>query len=161
VAGAKSFIWATQYKTKKGSPKAIPFYSTNAYFYPRRVRPPFRPAFFFVRTAFIADRCRALRPRRCAADLACRDRLSCDAADLPSLRCHRVARERTLEGFPPAALHPFAMSRRACARVFADAPFEPANATPARLAFESPMAIACCGDRAPCFPPECAPSLRG
>jgi hypothetical protein len=125
----------------------------SAYFDPLRVRAAFRPAFFFARTVLTADWCRALRPRRCAADLACRDRLACDAADLPSLfSAPKVARERTLEGLLLADVRPFAVSRRACARVFAEVAFGAGKATPARRAFESPMAMACCGDRAPCFP---------
>jgi hypothetical protein len=79
-----------------------------------------------VRAAFFAEaeRDRALRFR--AAFRACWDRAFFDAAARPDF---------------------FAGARR-----FVDALFFAGSFTPDRRAFESPMAMACSGDRAPCFP---------
>jgi hypothetical protein len=85
--------------------------------------------------------------RRRDAVRACRERARCDAPDRPSrFRAPLVARERLLEG---------RLRRKLCLPVFfADAvPFGgAANFTPAFLALESPIAIACLGLRTPCFP---------
>jgi hypothetical protein len=125
-----------------------------------RVRPAFRaarciPSEPLVRTAFIADPWRALGPRLLATARACVPKAACDAADRPSLfRAFVVARERRREGVPCLPPRPRFNSRSACARVFDDVVpfFGGGSFTPARLAFERPIAIACCGERAPCFP---------
>jgi hypothetical protein len=82
------------------------------------------------------------------------DRFACDAVELLSrFNAANVARERALEVFRPEERLTLCASRFACARVFEEAPrFGGGNRTPARRAFDSPMAIACCGDCAPCFP---------
>src|SRR5207302_11076435 len=97
-----------------------------------------------VLTARLADACRALLPRRRDTRCACRERLFDDAAECPSrLSVPKMARERVLEGFGPCDVWAFRTSRRACTRVRADVPrFGGGNLTPARRAFESPMAIA-------------------
>ena len=108
-----------------------------------------------VFTALIAERCRAPRPRFCAAVYAWRDKLACEAAECPS-RCSaaEVALDRVLDGRPLCALRPFCVSRLACSRVCSEVLpfFGGASFTPARRAFDSPIAMACCGERAPCFP---------
>ena len=108
-----------------------------------------------VFTALIAERCRALRPRFCAAVCAWRDKLACEATESPS-RCSaaEVALDRVLDGRPLCALRPFCVSRLACSRVCSEVLpfFGGASFTPARRAFDSPIAMACCGERAPCFP---------
>ena len=99
--------------------------------------------------------CRDLLPRRRAARCACDERLRCDAAECPSrFSAPSTARERVLDVARRPPERPFCVSRLACLRVRADVfpRFGTGNFTPARRAFERPMAIACCGDRAPCFP---------
>ena len=105
-----------------------------------RVRPPLRAA---ARRLAV--------PRRCAAERACLESDRCDAALRPSrFRALSVARERLAEGFWPRLRD----AEAALLRVFADAsPFRGArNFTPARRALESPMAMACLEERAPCLP---------
>src|SRR5579871_1620125 len=101
-----------------------------------------RPEAPSVRTAFCADCLRAALPRRFALPRDCLDSAVCDAAAEPSrFRALVVARERFAFGFPLLAA------------VFV--PFIPGGGgifTPARLAFDNPIAIACFADRAPCFP---------
>ena len=99
-------------------------------------------------------RSRAFRPRRAAADLACRARARGDAAACRSrASALRVARERVLDTRRLRPL-PLRTSRSALSRVRAGAVpgFGGASFTPARRALESPIAIACFVDRAPCFP---------
>jgi hypothetical protein len=101
-----------------------------------------------VRTALRAALERLEAVRRREAVRACRESARCDAPDRPSrLRALLVARERLVEG---------RLRRDVCVRLvfFADAvPFGGAgNFTPAFLALESPIAIACFGFRTPCFP---------
>jgi hypothetical protein len=102
-----------------------------------------------VRTARCAARER-LAAERCRADaLAWRDSERLDALRRGSrLSARVVARDRFAEGrlrFARRPLDDFA------ADVRADLPFA-GTRTPARRAFESPIAIACFADRAPCFP---------
>ena len=99
-----------------------------------------------VRAAFFAaaDRCAALLRR--ALERACFDRERRDAADLPSrFNAFVTARERFADGRLPLR---FAVLRRF---LVADLPFL-GIFTPARRAFDMPMAIACSGERAPCLP---------
>lgn len=108
-----------------------------------------------MRAAFFAAADRAAPERFLALARACRDNARDDAADRPSLRrALRTAVERFLETlrFPPRAA--LAVSRAACRRVLAEAvPFLGGGSfTPARRAFDNPIAIACLVDRAPCFP---------
>lgn len=111
-----------------------------------------RPAGPFVRTALRAAAFRAAAGRRRAALLACRESAFVEAAARPSLfSAFLTARERRGDALRPlraARLADFALR------------FVPGEAeaggggsfTPARRAFESPMAMACFADRAPCLP---------
>jgi len=85
--------------------------------------------------------------------LAKRESAECDAALDPFFRNpFNQPRERVAEGreFP---FCPFAESRAACSRTFLDEPrFGGGSLIPARRAFDNPIAMACCGDAAPCFP---------
>ena len=106
-----------------------------------------------VRAAFRADAERWRAVRRRAEDFACRDIALVVAARFGSCFSARVtARERRRE--VRRSCRPRSSARRAPARVRADArPFGgTGNATPARRAFERPIAIACFVERAPCFP---------
>jgi hypothetical protein len=97
----------------------------------------------------------ALVVRRFAADFACFDNALWDAALCPSrFNALFVACERLLEVFFAVLFFPFRRSASAFFRVAGDAfPLVGGfKSTPARRAFESPMAIACFDDRAPCFP---------
>jgi hypothetical protein len=108
-----------------------------------------------VRAAFFAAADRAALDRFRALVRACRDNARPDAAALPSLRnARRTAVERFLETLRFVPRAPFAASRAACFRVVADAVpfFGGGSFTPARRAFDNPIAIACFVDRAPCFP---------
>jgi hypothetical protein len=83
----------------------------------------------------------------------CRAIAGFDAAECPSrFNAPLTARERRADGFLRVWLA--LMSRFARFRVDAEAvPFFGAGSfTPARRASESPIAIACSVDRAPCFP---------
>jgi hypothetical protein len=100
-----------------------------------------------VRAALRAACDRLAAVRRRDAVRAWRERARCDAPDRPShLRDPMVARERLADG----------LRLDLCVRFpfFADAlPFGGAgNFTPAFLAFDSPIAIACFGLRTPCLP---------
>jgi hypothetical protein len=125
----------------------------------RRVRAAFCPArrnpsLPFVRTAFIAALCKEERPRLLAAAFVCRESADFAALDVLSLcKAFSVARER-LGDTLPLPERPLARSRSACLRTrFVERPGLGApNLTPARRAFDKPIAIACCGDLAPCFP---------
>ena len=101
-----------------------------------------------------AERLDALRLR--ADELACLDNALLDAALCPSRRNALVtARERFAEGrFFFAVPRPAADARFAAWRVFVDVVpfFGGGSFTPARRAFESPIAMACLAERAPCLP---------
>jgi hypothetical protein len=108
-----------------------------------------------VRAAFFAaaERCAGVRFR--AALRACFESASFDAADRPSrFSAFSVASERFRDGLALGVLCPFLRSCFAFRRVSSGTlPFSgTGNFTPARLAFERPMAIACLADRAPCSP---------
>src|SRR5437867_66968 len=101
----------------------------------------------------MAARRRAATPRRRAAARACRPKAAGDAEDRRSrLNAVRMAVERVGDGFRRA--RPLRNARAADCRVFAVArPFGGGGSlTPARRAFDRPMAIACLVDLAPCFP---------
>jgi len=103
--------------------------------------------------AFAADWRRAVAPLFRAEARACRANAPRLADTLDSrFSAAEAARDRRLAGlwWEP----PFWRSRLACLRVLAEArPFFGAcSFTAARLAFESPIAIACFVERAPCFP---------
>jgi hypothetical protein len=104
-----------------------------------------RPAFPFVRAAFFAavERLAALLDR--ALLRACFESALAVPADRPSrLSAPLTARDRLAEGLPRAFV------RRAW--LFPAAFFCLGTFTPARRAFDSPIAIACRAERAPCFP---------
>jgi hypothetical protein len=86
--------------------------------------------------------------------------LSREAAARPSrLSAREIARERVAAGFFLRATRPLRRSRSAFSRT--SSPALPAagggSSTPARRALESPIAIACSGERAPCFRGSMAP----
>ena len=88
-----------------------------------------------------------------AAAFACLDSASVDAAALPSRFNLRFdAADRFGDTF--VFLAPFAKSRFACFRVASEVVpgFGGGSFTPARRALDSPIAIACAADRAPCLP---------
>ena len=93
---------------------------------------------------------------------ACRDSAFFDAdRRLSRFSARLVARERFREGFLRRPERPFARSRFAWRFVRALPRFGGGNFTPARRAFDKPMAIACSGDRAPCSPSRmCSISSR-
>lgn len=108
-----------------------------------------------MRTAFRAAADRWAADRRRALDRACLASARRDADWWPSrfnARLTAVARRRDVDRFRPERA--FATSRNACLRVRADAApfFGGGSFTPARRAFDNPIAIACFDDRAPCFP---------
>lgn len=108
-----------------------------------------------VRAAFFAAADRAAGDRFRAAARACRERALFEAACVPSRWSALVAaRERFRDGLRVPFCLPFAVSRAAFRRVSSETVpfFGGGSFTPARRAFESPMAIACLADRAPCFP---------
>jgi len=93
-----------------------------------------------VRTAFRAALARAAGPRWRALFRACFASAPCDAAAVPSrLSARRAALDRVGDGFRSVGLTAFL-------------PGWGGSLTPARRAFDSPMAIACFADRAPCLP---------
>jgi hypothetical protein len=108
-----------------------------------------------VRAALFAEADRCAAVRFLALERACLARAPCDAAECPSFRnAPLTAIERDLETFrllPPLA---FAVSRAACRRVRSEAArfLGGRSFTPARRAFDNPIAIACLVDRAPCLP---------
>jgi hypothetical protein len=107
-----------------------------------------------VRAAFLAAAERVRADRRRAAERACRESALRDTEERFSrFRAPLVARDRVREGFLRRARARL-MSRLACFRVRADAfpRFGGGSFTPARRAFDKPMAIACWGERAPCSP---------
>jgi hypothetical protein len=121
-----------------------------------RVRAAFRAAALrasgpLVRTARRAAALRAVAVRRLAADVAWRDRALCDAARRPSrLSAVRTARERREEGW--LRLREARRADSALRLVAAFARAGGGSFTPARRAFDSPIAIACFAERAPCLP---------
>lgn len=114
---------------------------------PARVRAAFcaarlRPTGPFVRRAFSAALCKLCLPRVRALLRACRESEFLDAADRPSrLRTPVIARERFAEGlrFVASVVFPLGLGP---------------SFTPARRAFDKPIAIACLVLRAPCLPPR-------
>jgi len=106
-----------------------------------------------VRAAFFAAADLSAAERWRAAERVCRDNAS-DEAAAPLSRCRafNVARERLAVGFLPESAS--SKSRCALRRVASEVlpGFGGANFTPARRALESPMAMACFVERAPCFP---------
>src|SRR5437762_9019882 len=124
--------------------------------------PSYRLLLARVRAAFFAaaERWALLRWR--AAERACLESALFEAADRPSRpSAFLIARERLREGALRFA--PFFSSRLALRRVsFEAAPFfGGGNRTPARRAFDKPIAIACLVDRAPCSPSRmCSISSR-
>ena len=93
--------------------------------------------------------------RREEACLACLERADSEAVDRGSrFNTSRRICERLAAGLADLPLRLFSRSRSARLRVDAEvAPFLGAGrSTPARRAFERPIAIACFGDRAPCLP---------
>ena len=117
--------------------------------------------FLRVAAAFLAEREREAAERFAAAVRAWRDNAVLEAALRPSrLRAARVARERLVDVFLPGRFA-LRVSRAACSRVFFDAYFGGGSLTPALRAFESPIAIACLVERAPCLPSRtCSVSSR-
>jgi len=123
---------------------------------------PSRP---FVRTARCAARSRAAGPRRRALLRACDASAWCEAVRVLSLFSAReTARDRFGEGaLRRLPVLPRFKSLWARLRTSDDAlrPFGGGNFIPARRAFDNPMAMACCGDLAPCFPSRtCSISSR-
>jgi hypothetical protein len=109
----------------------------------------------FVCTALRADAERLAALRLRAAERACFDNALFDAALCPSRRkAFVIARERFADGRFFVAARPAFEARAADLRVFADVVpfFGGGSFTPARRAFERPIAIACFVDRAPCLP---------
>jgi hypothetical protein len=106
-----------------------------------------------VRTALRAAADRADDVRRRAALRACCDNAAREAVFPGScFNAARVARERRGDGFCDGCWP----ARDALAALFLVRDEDPAggdgSVTPARRAFESPMAIACFVERAPCLP---------
>ena len=113
-----------------------------------------------MRAAFFAARERLALERRRAAVRACRDNALREADRRDSrFSAFLTARPRVREGLRRD--FPLRTSRAACFFVLAEPFFGGGNLTPARRAFDKPMAMACCGDRAPCFPSRiCSISSR-
>jgi hypothetical protein len=109
-----------------------------------------------VRAAFFAAPDRLAFVRFRAAERAWRESARCDAERRDSrLSAPLTARERLRRDFP------FRKLRAACFFVLAEPLFGGGNFTPARRALDNPIAMACCGDRAPCFPSRmCSISSR-
>src|SRR5437660_808726 len=111
---------------------------------------------------FFAAAERERAERRAEARFACRDNAFFDAARRPSrLSAALVARDRVREVLLRPPLRPLARSRLAWRFVRFLPRFGGGNFTPALRAFDRPMAIACCGERAPCSPSRiCSISSR-
>jgi hypothetical protein len=104
-----------------------------------------------VRAAFRAAALREAADRRRAVLFAWRDSAFRDAALRPSrFRARSVARERAGDG--RARLRPARLAEAALFLVEAFAVFGGGSLTPARRAFDRPIATACFVDRAPCLP---------
>lgn len=108
--------------------------------------------------AFFAARERDAFDRFFAAVRACFDNAFFDATLRGSrFNAFNVARDRFRDGFLPA----LRVSLLACSFTSSDAFSGTGNFTPARRAFDKPIAIACFVDRAPCFPSRmCSISSR-
>jgi len=106
-----------------------------------------------VRAAFLAAGLRAAAPRFRAVLRAWRASDECEAADRPSrFSAALTARDRVAETLR-LGFRPFAESRAACAFIFFEDPgLGGGSFTPARRAFDSPIATACLELRAPCLP---------
>ena len=118
-----------------------------------------------VRAALRAAAERALEERWLAAERACFESELEEAAECPSrFSACEVARDRLADAFARAgAPCPRAKARAALLRVLSDvAPFAGGfRLTPARRAFDKPIAIACFVERAPCLPARmCSISSR-
>jgi hypothetical protein len=134
-----------------------------------RVRAALRAAAFrtcgpFVWTALRADALLARGDRRFAADLACRDSAVFDAADrLSRFNARSAARARVRDGrfrLPPRLAARSADAALCFVRSVALAGGF-GSFTPARRAFDKPIAIACFAERAPCLPSRmCSISSR-
>jgi len=126
--------------------------------------PSYRLLLARVRAALFAaaERWALLRLR--AAERVCLESALFEAADRPSrLSAFFIARERLREGALPLRFAPFFSSRLALRRAsFEVAPFFGGGSfTPARRAFDKPIAMACLVDRAPCLPSRiCSISSR-
>lgn len=137
------------------TPQAVGF----RWSYVRRVRAALaaalrRPVLPFVRTAAAAARRRAPAPRFRALLLACRESAACETELRRSCRkALEAARERLADGLL-LRLRPLLKSRSAWRRTFRELwlSFGGGKLIPARRAFDNPIAIACFGERAPCFP---------
>src|SRR6202035_3177954 len=126
--------------------------NTNSSYAPARLRVRaalradwLRPLAPLARTAFRAELRRAAEPRCLAADRACFDKELRGAARWPSFfNAAVVARERLADGLRRLWLRPLRESRSACALVLADTFPLPGGGsfTPARRAFDQPIAIA-------------------
>ena len=116
-----------------------------------------------VRTASLAEAERSAAVRRLALARACLDRAADDTIWWPSpFSFFFIARERLGFGALSGCL-PRRISRAACSRTPSEVvPFGGGGSfTPARRALESPMAMACSVERAPCFPARmCSISSR-
>jgi hypothetical protein len=115
-----------------------------------------------VRAAFFAAPERDRAERRLATRFVCLDNARLDAdRRLSRLSARFVARERLAEGFLRRPARPRVRSRLAWRFVRFLPRFGGGNFTPARRAFDNPMAIACSGERAPCSPSRmCSISSR-
>ena len=113
-----------------------------------------------MRAAFFAARERLALLRRRAAVRACRDNALREADWRDSrFSAFVTARERRRDGLRRDFA--FRRSRAACFFILAEPLFGGGNLTPARRALDNPIAMACCGDRAPCFPSRiCSISSR-
>jgi hypothetical protein len=120
--------------------------------------------FVRVRAAFFAAAERWALVRLLAAERACLESAFFEAADRPSrLSAFVIARDRVRDGALALLFAPFLSSRLALRRVSLGAApfFGGGNFTPARRAFDKPIAIACLVDRAPCSPSRiCSISSR-
>ena len=121
-------------------------------------------SFIYRFIGLLAEREREAAERLAAAPRACRDRALLDAALWPSrLSARKLARDRFDDFASLLALFPLRRSRAACSRVSFEAfPFFGGGSfTPARRAFDKPIAIACLAERAPCLPSRiCSISSR-
>jgi hypothetical protein len=98
-----------------------------------------------------ADAVRLAAERRRAAVFACRDSPFRDAARCPSrFNARLTPRERVADG--RERFRDARVAAAALRRVLALPPLGGASFTPARLALDKPIAMACLVDRAPCFP---------
>lgn len=120
-----------------------------------------RPRVPFVRAAFFAAAERDAALRLDAARLPCADNARFEAALRPSRRkardeaSARLALERLAVARLRVADLPVLARLRLAPLLLADClpdDFFRGSLTPARRAFESPIAIACCAERAPCLP---------